>query len=89
MYREYTESQLYTQLLFYQTILNFNKLTDSYPDYQMRFKIDPTTGVQAKYNDLFNLVKKEMMSNKYCMVSLNKVFEGLFPVNADKRKKQI
>lgn len=76
MYREYSESQLYTQLLFLQTIFNFNKLTDAHPEFGKT-----EANVQAKYNELYNLVKKEMMSNKYCMVSLNKVFEGFFPVS--------
>ena len=77
MYREYTESQLYTQLLYLQTLFNLHKLSDSHPDYQTKFKVDNT--IQAHYNDLCNLVKRQMMDNKYGIVSLNKVFEGFFP----------
>ena len=84
MYREYTESQLYTQLLYLQTLFNLHKLSDTHPDYQTKFKVDGT--VQSQYNDLYGLVKRQMMDNKYCMVSLNKVFEGFFPRAADDRK---
>ena len=88
MYREFTDSQLYTQLLFFARMLDFTKFVDTYPDYQMKMRlIENWATVQAKYNDLHALVKKEMMSNKYCMVSLNKVFEGFFPVSTGDRTK--
>ncbi len=85
MFREYSESQLYTQLLFLQSLFNFSKLMDSYPDYASRFKVQPLE--EAKYSELYNTVKAEMLNNKYCMVSLNKVFEGFFPTTAEQRKK--
>ena len=89
MYREFTDSQLYTQLLFFARMCDFGKFVDTYPDYQMKMRqVNENWGnVQAKYNDLYALVKKEMMSNKYCMVSLNKVFEGFFPVSTGDRSK--
>ena len=62
MYREYTESQLYTQLLYLQTLFNLHKLSDTHPDYQTKFKVDGT--VQSQYNDLYGLVKRQMMDNK-------------------------
>ena len=58
-------------------VFNLHKLSDSHPDYQTKFKVDNT--IQAHYNDLCNLVKRQMMDNKYGIVSLNKVFEGFFP----------
>ena len=84
MYREYTESQLYTQLLYLQTLFNLHKLSDTHPDYQNKFKLDDAALKQ--YNDCYSLVKKEMLDNKYCMVSLSKVFEGFFPRAADCKK---
>ena len=89
MYREFTDSQLYTQLLFFARMCDFGKFVDTYPDYQIKMRqVNENWGnVQAKYNDLYALVKKEMMSNKYCMVSLNKIFEGFFPVSTGDRSK--
>ena len=83
-YREYTDSQLYSQLLFYQTLFDLNKFSDTYPDYKFKWANEWNV-IQKKYQELYNLVKSQLMTNKYCMVSLNKVFEGLFPVKAERK----
>ena len=89
MYREFTDSQLYTQLLFFSKMCDFNKFADMYPDYQVKIKTSENWNtIQSRYNELHGLVKREMMSNKYCMVSLNKVFEGFFPVSTEDRNKK-
>ena len=87
MYREYTESQLYTQLMFYQSLFDLNKFSDTYPDF--KFKLSTQWNVvQQKYQELYDLVKTHLFTNKYCVVSLNKVFEGFFPAKTEDRKKQ-
>jgi DNA polymerase alpha subunit A len=91
MYREYTDSQLYTQLLFLQNLFSLSKFNDAYPKAVEQWRLSNSHFVDevlTRYNDLFNTAKKTMLTNKYCMVSLNKVFEGLFPITVEDRFKK-
>ena len=72
--------------MFYQSLFDLNKFTDTYPDFKFNYATDWNI-IQQKYQELYNLVKSQLMSNKYCMVDLNKVFEGYFPVTTQDRKK--
>lgn len=84
MYREFTDSQLYTQLLFFQHVFNVQKAMDKHVVGDTKQRLEASLGPKGReaYQTVLNVVDRVMADNKYSIVSLNKVFEGLFPVTA-------
>eukprot|EP00092_Neocalanus_flemingeri_P020784 GFUD01022520.1.p1 GENE.GFUD01022520.1~~GFUD01022520.1.p1 ORF type:complete len:1437 (+),score=492.07 GFUD01022520.1:76-4386(+) len=84
MYREYSDSQLYTQLQFITYLLDTKRMLEQADDQQ-------TLSVRLRKEDnAFNFYAalKQRVENKflkhngYATVSLGKIFEGLFPVQS-------
>jgi len=98
MYTEYSDSQLYLQLLYYQHLFEVQKALDRSSGEEREalsrgLKVEAaaadggqTTSVLQKYTAVKNQLDKLMKENKFSIVSLNKVFEGLQCVKASRFK---
>jgi len=84
MYREYTDSQLYTQLQFITYLLDHKRMLEQSDDRgTMHTKLFNTTNIHLKYEALKSRVEnKYLKHNGYATVCLSKIFEGLFPVQS-------
>ena len=84
MYREYTDSQLYTQLQFITYLLDHKRMLEQADDRPtMHTKLFNTTNIHMKYDALKARVEnKYLKHNGYATVCLSKIFEGLFPVQS-------
>ena len=101
MYMEYSDSQLYLQLLYYQHLFDVQRVLDrSSGDEKQALdkslmvmsKANGMTAVGAtevessdKYVALKDTIDKIMKENNYSIVSLHKVFDGYFPGAAGAR----
>ncbi|ROT82337.1 putative DNA polymerase alpha catalytic subunit-like [Penaeus vannamei] len=72
LFREYTESQLYKQLCFYDYIFDFQKACQKNKDERIR---DDT--LRKAYNILQTEVQKKLKHNAYSEVNLTKLFGSL------------
>ena len=83
MYREYSDSQLYTQLQFITYLLDTKRMLEQADDGQtlsIRLRNKDNNAI-AMYADLKQRVENKFLKhNGYATVSLSKIFEGLFPV---------
>ena len=84
MYSEYSDSQLYTQLMYYIHLVDMEralaKLTESEEQTFVRNKLCSVGEAARNYKMLKdNMHEKFLKNNGYAVVSLNKIFEGLFP----------
>jgi len=81
MYREYTDSQLYTQLQFITYLLDTKRMLEQADDkgtLSTRLNSDHCT---QKYLALKQRVENKYLKHSgYATVCLTKIFEGLFPV---------
>ena len=89
MYMEYNDSQLYLQLLYYQHLFEVQKALDRTSGEEKEslsrcLKVESPEGrsVLSAYAGLKGHLDAVMRQNKYSVVSLNKVFEGLHCVKA-------
>ncbi|CAL4103579.1 unnamed protein product, partial [Meganyctiphanes norvegica] len=74
LFREYTESQLYKQLCFYDYIFDFHKACLKQKDNE-RIRND---NWRKAYNILHNEVQKHLNLNAYSEVNLTRLFGALF-----------
>jgi len=101
MYMEYTDSQLYLQLLYYQHLFEVQKALDMTSgdekealsrglkvEQQPEGGVSSVVSVMQKYASVKNVVDNIMKENMYSVVSLSKVFEGLRCVKASRYQKQ-
>lgn len=72
LYREYSESQLYKQLCFYEYIFDFQKACQKNKDERIR---DET--LRRTYNVLHSEVQRTLKQNAYSEVNLTKLFGNL------------
>ena len=94
MYMKYNDSQLYLQLLYYQHLFDVQKALDRTSGEEKEslsrcLKVESAAdqkSVLAAYAQLKAHVDSVMRQNKFSVVSLNKVFEGLHCVKASRLK---
>merc|ERR1712142_1440426 len=83
-------SQLYLQLLYYQHLFEVQKALDKTSGDEKEalsrgLKAETEAGsVLQKYAAVKNCIDKVMKDNKFSVVSLNKVFQGLHCVKASR-----
>ena len=82
MYREYSDSMLYNQLIFFQRLFDTVKAKEKYSN----FHFGGVRDGELKYYKLYEYVKGIISNNNYSVVSLTKVFEGFFPMTAEKMR---
>ncbi|XP_076048772.1 DNA polymerase alpha catalytic subunit [Oratosquilla oratoria] len=73
LYREYTDSQLYKQLCFYDHMFDFTKACTKYRDERIR-----NDTLRKAYNVVHMEVQKILKLNAYAEVNLSKLFAGMF-----------
>ncbi|XP_035693536.1 DNA polymerase alpha catalytic subunit-like [Branchiostoma floridae] len=76
--QEYTDSQLYTQLLFYQHIFDLDKAIDKLPEKERVRPRGMKKEYLSEYHSLKTVADKRLKFNGYSEVNLNKLFEGLY-----------
>ncbi|XP_045609445.1 DNA polymerase alpha catalytic subunit [Procambarus clarkii] len=72
LFREYTESQLYKQLCFYDFIFDFQKACQKNKDERIREE-----NLRKVYNVLHSEVQRTLKQNAYSVVDLTRLFENL------------
>ena len=83
MYREYNDSQLYTQLQFVTYLLDTKRMLEQADDHQTLYTRLHKDTVMMTYENLRKRVESKFLKhNGYATVSLSKIFEGLFPVQS-------
>ena len=104
MYMEYTDSQLYLQLLYYQNLFDYQRVLERTSGEEKEALsrslkkvakasnlglITTADHIESKsiYDYLKIAVDKILGDNNYSVVSLNKVFDGYFPIKAQERFK--
>jgi len=91
MYMEYTDSQLYLQLLYYQNLFDTQRVLDrtSGVEKDTLTRNLATISKQLESGEKYKILKltidKFIQENNYSRVSLNKVFEGYFAIKAKER----
>ena len=84
MYSEYSDSQLYTQLMFYLHVVDMEKALAKGGEgdelMYVRNKLCSVGEAAKNYKMLRDKLNEKFLKNSgYSVVSLNKIFEGLFP----------
>merc|ERR1719186_1561337 len=84
MYSEYSDSQLYTQLMFYLHVVDMEKALAKGGEGEelmyVRNKLCSVGEAAKNYKMLRDKINEKFLKNSgYSVVSLNKIFEGLFP----------
>eukprot|EP00090_Calanus_glacialis_P016583 TRINITY_DN25936_c0_g1_i4.p1 TRINITY_DN25936_c0_g1~~TRINITY_DN25936_c0_g1_i4.p1 ORF type:complete len:1464 (-),score=583.40 TRINITY_DN25936_c0_g1_i4:126-4448(-) len=83
MYREYTDSQLYTQLQFITYLLDTKRMMEQADDQQtLSVRLHKDNNLQMYAGLKLRVENKFLKHNGYATVSLSKIFEGLFPVQS-------
>jgi len=82
MYREYSDSMLYTQLQFITYLLDTKRMLEQADDNQtLQTRLRKEENAISFYAGLKQRVENKFLKhNGYATVSLSKIFEGLFPV---------
>jgi len=91
MYMDYTDSQLYLQFLYYQSLFDTQRVLDrtSGVEKDALIRSLATLSKQVESGEKYKILKlaidKIIQENNYSLVSLNKVFDGYFAIKAKER----
>jgi DNA polymerase alpha subunit A len=82
MSKEYTDKQLYTQLLYYQQLFDVGRAAQRYSGASFAAELSANPGSRGRYEELKAHVDETMNDNKYSIVDMTKLFGGFYNVKA-------
>ncbi len=82
MTKEYTDKELYTQLLYYQQLFDVSRVTQRFPNSSLLADLSKAAGSRAMYDDLKAHMDEVMNDNKYSIVDMTRLFGGFFNLKA-------
>ena len=82
MSKEYTDKQLYTQLLYYKQLFDVSRAIQRYPGADLLSALSKAPGSRAKYDELKAHCDEVMNDNRYSVIDMSRLFGGFFNVKA-------
>lgn len=86
MTKEYSDKQLYTQLLYYQQLFDLKKVDLRYGAGTGKILLDKQPGLEEALSVFHAHVSQTMKENNYSVIDMEKLFGGFFFSKASKFK---
>ena len=82
MSKEYSDKQLYTQLLYYKQLFDVSRAVQRYPGADLLSALSKAPGSRAKYDELKAHCDEVMNDNRYSVIDMGRLFGGFYNAKA-------